>query len=80
MANIDVKVGQRWEHNGNGFTYRVAEILNEGNSLNDDNNPPIIVYQRSEVPSDVSAQEATKRYGRYLTNWHKSFTFIRNGI
>jgi len=52
-----------WTHYKGGL-YIVIHILNEGNSVDDDNNPPMVFY----------ADSKGKKYGRLLSRWHKSFT------
>ena len=57
--------GEVWLHNKKQKAYIIINILNEGNSTGDDNNPPIIEYMDGEG----------RKFAREYLKWHESFTF-----
>lgn len=59
--------GQRWQHVKNQRSYDVLFIANEENTHDDDNNPPIVVYQ------DIATK---KVYARKLSAWRNAFVRI----
>lgn len=60
------KPGEVWLHSKKKKNYIVTGILNAGNSVGDDNNPPIIKYMDGEG----------RKFARVYLKWHESFEFI----
>lgn len=60
------KAGEIWRHEKKQKLYFITEVLNEGNDVGDDNNPPMIRYMDGDGG----------RYGREYLKWHESFTFV----
>lgn len=67
---VTVAVGQIWKHKRNHKDYIIQDILNAENALDDDNNPPIIVYKEFGSPEEY------RRFGRLFTRWHQSFELV----
>lgn len=59
------KPGELWLHEKKQKMYFITKIVNEGNDVGDDNNPPIIEYMDGEG----------REFGREYLKWHESFTF-----
>ena len=63
MFGEEIKPGQVWMHIRKKTRYFVTEIRNEGNSVGDDNNPPIVNYMDGKG----------NRWSRLILKWHDSF-------
>lgn len=68
---VTVCVGQIWRHKRNHKEYIITELLNAANALDDDNNPPIVVYREYGEITELG------RWGRYFTLWHNSFELVK---
>lgn len=67
---VTVLIGEVWKHKRNHNYYVITNILNKDNPLDDDNNPPIIVYR------EFGRAGERPLYGRLFTRWHQSFDAV----
>lgn len=72
----NVAKDQIWKHTKKGTYYQVSFIANAGNSHDDDNNPPIVVYTpilRDEEGNFYHDGSNRAIYARKLSSWRNSF-------
>ena len=71
----NVAQNQIWKHTKKGTYYKVAFICNAGNAVDDDNNPPIVVYipVKKQGEGFVHDMKDMKNFARKLSTWRHSF-------